>query len=150
MASDARTDGETRDAGSRSALDRFGITHRHTAGTTAIAVAFALVCGLYASWLLADFGLRWLALVVALGGGALFYTCSTRAGVFAAGCYGLAVLVALTPVMLDLAFVAVAGGYGITSPWPFVLSLADLVFVAVFVVLALVLAGIGVVVGRRG
>lgn len=151
MASDTRPDAESTDAHPlRSVARRLGIAHRHTAGTTAIVVVLALVCGVYASWLLADFGLRLPALVVVgLVCGVVFYARPTRAGVLATGLYALAALVALTPVMLDLAFVLAADPYGIADPWPFVLSLADLLFLVVFVLLALLLAGVAFVLNRR-
>lgn len=152
MAGDTRPDAESTDARrSRSVARRLGVTHRHAAGTTVVAAVLALVCGFYASWLLADFGLRLPALVVVvLVCGVVFYARPTRTGVLAAGLYAIAALVALTPVMLDLGFVLAADSYGITDPWPFVLSLADLLFLVVFVLLALLLAGAAFVVGRRG
>lgn len=131
-------------------MRRFSIEHRHSAGTTALAVVLALVCGFYAAWLLADFGLRLPALiVVALASGVFFYARPTRAGVVSTGLYTLAVFIALTPVVLDLAFVLAADQHGIENPWPFVLSLADLLFLVVFVLLALIPAGIAYAVTRR-
>lgn len=146
MASDTRAD----DAGGRSrSVRRLVGGQRHSARTTALAVVLALLCGAYAAWLLADFGLRWPALLaVAVLAGVFFYSRRTPAAMLVCGFYALAVLVVLTPIVLDLAFVFAADGYGIT-PWPFVLSLADLVFLGVFVVLALVLSAIGVVISRR-
>ena len=146
MASDTRTD----DAGRRSgSVRRLGGSQRRSVRSTVLAVVLALLCGVYAAWLLADLGLRWPALIATTAiAGVLFYSRRTPAAMLASACYGLAALVALTPIALDLAFVLAADGYGVT-PWPFVLSLADLVFLGVFVVLALVLSAIGFVIGRR-
>jgi hypothetical protein len=146
MASDTRTD----DAGGRSrSVRRLVGGQRHSVRSTVLAVVLALLCGAYAAWLLADFGLRWPALLaVAAIAGVFFYSRRTPAAMLASGFYGLAVLVVLTPIALDLAFVFAADGYGIT-PWPFVLSLADLVFLGVFVVFALILSAIGFVINRR-
>lgn len=128
---------------SDSLAQRLGIDHRHSAGTAALAVVFALLCGIYASWLLADFGLRWPVLIIALvGSGVLFYGQPTRNSVVALGLYCLAALLALTPVILNLVFVVDSSRYGVANPWPAVLTIADLVFLVVFVVFALVLSGI--------
>lgn len=151
MASDTRPDSDAADSSQlRAVARRLGIEHRHSIGTTGLVVVLALICGLYAAWLLADFGLRWPALVVVfLLGGVRFYGRPTRVGVLAAGLYTLAVFIAVTPVILDLAFVLAADSYGVANPWSFVLTMADLLFLVVFVLLALIPAGIAYITKRR-
>lgn len=151
MAGDPRSDPESADTRrSRSVARRLGIKHRHSIGTTGLAVVLALICGFYAAWLLMDFGLYWLALVVVtLVASVRFYARPTRANVLATGLYTLAVFIVLTPVILDLAFVLAANTYGIDNPWPFVLSLSNLLFLLVFILLALIPAGIAYITKRR-
>lgn len=150
MASDTRPDDPLSARWSRFVTERLGIEHRHSRRTTGLVVALALACGLYAGWLLADLAPRWVTLpVVALAGGAFLYARPTRVDAVATGLYSLAALVALTPVVLDLAFVLDAGSHGVGNPWAFVLTPADLVALLVFGLFALVPAGIAFVVRRR-
>lgn len=113
--------------------------HTHDALTTAMVVGFAAVLGLYASWMVADFGVRFPAfLVTAVALGYLLYGQATRRTVLAGGLYSLAGLLVLTPVVYELSFVAESGRPGVGSPWQHVLSTADLLLVVVFLVLAAV------------
>lgn len=113
--------------------------HTHDTGTTAIVVGFAAVLGLYTSWMVADFGGRFLGFAVAaVALGYLLYRQESRLGVLAGGLYSLAALLALTPFLYELAFVLEAGRAGVGSPWQHVLSVADLLLFVLFFALAAV------------
>lgn len=125
--------------------------HTHDAATTALVVAWGAVLGGVASWVVADFGVRFPAFAVAtLGVGYLLYGRRTRRGVLAGGFYMLAALVALAPVVSELHVLTVAGMPGVGSPWRHLLSVADLLFVVVFLVVAAVPALAGFLVENWG
>lgn len=107
--------------------------------TTGLVVAFAAVLGLYASWLTADFGARTVAFAAAaVGVGYVLYGEPTRRAVVARGLYVLAAFVAATPFVYELS-ILLGGGYaGVGSPWQHVLSVTDLLFVLLFLVVAAV------------
>lgn len=113
--------------------------------TTAVAatVVGGLVLGLYASWMAADLVARWLVfLVVALGAGyALFDQPAVRAQV-AYGCYVLAGLVLLTPVLMILPDVLSGSVYGVGAVG-MAAQLANLILLAVFGLLAAIVAYVG-------
>lgn len=131
----------------RTLRERLGVAHDHDAGTTALVAAFAAVLGLYAGWLTADLGVRWVAFVVGGGAAAVaLYRRESRARIAATGLYALAALVALTPVALDATLLL---GTDLGDPWPFVLTTATLVYLAAFAALAAIPAGLGYLVARR-
>ncbi len=147
MAGDEPAGGPAPTAADRDLRERLGVAHDHDAATTALVAAFALVLGSYAGWLTADFGIRWVALLVVGAVAAVaLYRRETRARVAATGLYALAALVALTPVALDATILL---GTGVTDPWSFVLTAASLAYLVAFAVLAAVPAGIGYLVARR-
>jgi len=79
-------------------------------------VVGASVLGLYAGWMTADVAARWLTFpaVSLLAGYVLFGKARRHDQVVFVG-YGLAVLVALTPVMMVLPDLLSAGSYGVGS-----------------------------------
>lgn len=126
------------------ALDRLGITHGHTPAATLGIVALASALGGYVAWLTADYGANTLVfLVAAVGSAYVLYLRADGWNALAVACYLFAAFVALTPVFLNLAYVVHGGQYGIGPLVPFVFSLANLVVLVVFVVLALIPAGVG-------
>lgn len=127
-----------------------GVGHDHAPGTLALVVLFALGIGVGLSWLLADLGLRLAALLAGwLGGGYWLYRKPDRRAVVVAGLYAVAALVALVPVAMNVTALAVAGGHGMRAG-PFALSMVDVVVLVVFLVLAVVPAGMAWVLERRG
>lgn len=135
----------------RSPFDR-----SHDAVTTLVIVAFAVVLGLVAGWVVADFGVRRPTLVVvAVVSGSLLYGRATRRDVVAGGLYMLAALLALFPVASELHVFTVTGMQGVASPWTHVLSVSDLLLFVLFFGLAAVPAVAGFLVqnwsaiGRR-
>jgi hypothetical protein len=112
---------------------------RHDAATTALVVGWALVLGLVAGWVVADFGVRQLAtVVVALAAGVLLYGRGTPRDVLAGGLYMLAALFALFPVAYELHTFTVTGMAGVGSPWTHVLSVSDLLVFVLFLAVAAV------------
>lgn len=111
---------------------------RHGAATTALVVGWAVVLGLVAGWVVADFGVRQLAtVVVALATGVMLYGRETPRDVLAGGLYMLAALFALFPFAYELHVFTVTGMAGVDDPWTHVLSTSDLLlFVACLVVAA--------------
>lgn len=131
------------------ALDRLGITHGHTPAATLGIVVLAAGLGGYAAWLTADFGVSTLVFVVAAVGSAyVLYRRSDGWDALAVACYLFAAFLALTPVFLNLPYVVDGGRYGIGSLAPFVFSLANLVVLVVFLLLAAVPAAAGYLVRR--
>lgn len=147
MAGDEPAGGPASTAPDRDLPEYLGVAHHHDPATTALVAAFALVLGSYASWLMADLGVRWVAFLVVGAAAALgLYRRETRARVATAGLYALAALVALTPVALDATILL---GTDLGDPWPFLLTTATLVYLAAFAVLAAVPAGLGYLLARR-
>ena len=108
--------------------------HTHDPVTTAVVVVFALLVGLLARWIVADFDVRLLGFLVgAVGTGYLLYGQPTRRAVLAAGCYSLAALVAAIPIAFELGLAA-----SVDDPLRHVLSVTDLLFVLAFWLLAAV------------
>lgn len=113
--------------------------HTHDPVTTGLVVAFAAVTGLLAGWITADFGVRTLAFIVgAVGAAYLLYGQPTRRAVVAAGLYSVAALFAVAPFLFEL-----GTAVNVDEPLRHVLSVTDLLVVAVFWVLAAVPAVIG-------
>lgn len=113
--------------------------HTHDARTTAVVVVFAAVLGMLAGWLAADFGVRFPAFLVgAVGTGYLLYGRPTRRAVVAAGLYSLAALLAVAPLVYELGLIA-----GVDRPFRHVLSVADLLVVLLFWVIAAVPGAVG-------
>jgi hypothetical protein len=113
--------------------------HTHDALTTGLVVGFAALLGLYTSWMVADFGGRFLGFAAAaLASGYALYDQTDRRAVVAGGLYALAVLLAFTPFLYELAFLVESGRAGVGSPWRHVLSVADLALFVVFFALAAV------------
>ncbi len=113
--------------------------HTHDSLTTGLVVASTGLLGAYASWLVADFGVRFPAFaVMALALGYLLYRQADRRGVLAGALYSLATLLLLTPFVYELAFVVEASRAGVGSPWAHVLSTADLRLFVLCCVLAAV------------
>jgi len=113
--------------------------HTHDAVTTGVVVVFAAVLGLLAGWLAADFDVRFPAFVVgAVGTGYLLYGQPTRRAVLAAGLYSLAAVAAVAPLVYELGLVV-----SVDQPLRHVLSVADLLVVLSFWVVAAVPAVVG-------
>jgi len=126
------------------------VENRHDTATNALIVAFAVVFGLYGSWVLADFLPRVVGFALPALVGA--YTCYQRTGrgsVAAAGCYGLAVLVVVTPFALQLPYVLNAGMVSNGGALSFFQPM-DLVVLLIFLVIALVPAVAGFYLNNRG
>jgi hypothetical protein len=112
---------------------------RHDAATTALVVGWALVLGLVAGWVVADFGGRRLAtVVVALASGSLLYGRETPRDIIAGALYMLAALFALFPVAYELHVFTVTGMAGVDSPWAHVLTVSDLLVFVLFLAVAAV------------
>lgn len=126
---------------------RSTVEQRHDAATTALVVGFAVVLGLVAGWVVADFGGRRVAtVVVALASGSLLYGRATPRDIVAGGLYMLAALFALFPVAYELHTFTVTGMAGVGSPWTHVLTLSDLLVFVLFLAVAAVPALLGFVV----
>lgn len=126
------------------------VENRHDTATNALVVAFAALFGLYGSWMLADFVPRVVGFALpALVGGWVCYGRTDRGSVAAAGCYGLAMLVVLTPFavqipyLLDGGMVSNGGALSLLQPM-------DLVFLLLFLVIAAVPALVGFYLNNRG
>ncbi len=129
----------------------FEFEHSHSPGTKLLVLALGVVVGLFASWLLADLGGRTISFLLFTAAGTYaLYARPTRRDVLIRGLYSLALLLVLTPVMLNVTFLlADYGTGGITDPWRFVFTAADLLFLVVFSVFAAVPAGIAFLLDRR-
>lgn len=113
--------------------------HTHDGVTTAIIVVLAAVFGLLARWIVADFDVSFLGfLVAALGTGYLLYRQPTRRAVIAAGCYSLAALVAVMPVVYELRLAVT-----VQDPLRHLLSTTDLLLVVAFWLVAAIPALVG-------
>ncbi|WP_256297902.1 hypothetical protein [Haloarchaeobius salinus] len=122
---------------------------RHDAATTALVAGWALVLGLVAGWVVADFEVRQLTtVVVALAAGILLYGRETPRDIVAGGLYMLAALVALFPVAYELHVFTVTGMAGVDSPWTHVLTVSDLLLFVLFLAVAAVPALLGFLVGN--
>lgn len=126
------------------------VRNRHDTATNALIVGFAALFGLYGSWMLADLLPRAVGFALpALVGAYVCYRRADRGSVAAAGCYGLAVLVVLTPFALQLPYVLNAGmvsnGSGLSFFQPM-----DLVILLIFLVIAVVPAAVGFYLNNRG
>lgn len=116
-----------------------GLDQAHQVRTVAGMVVAAALLGDVAGWLLADFGLRTPAFVgVALGSSLWLYRQPNGRAAAVRALSALAVLLALTPLFLNLPFVLAADRYGIGNPAAFVLRTADLVALVVFLAMAAV------------
>lgn len=113
--------------------------HTHDRVTTALVVVFAALLGVVASWVVADFGVRFPAFLVgSVAVGYLLYGRESRRAVLAGGLYMLAALVALTPIVSEIHVLTVAGMRGVGDPWQHVLTVSDLLLVVVFFLVAAV------------
>lgn len=113
--------------------------HTHDRLTTAIVVGLAAAFGLLAGWIVADFDVRFLGFLVgAVGSGYLLYRQPTRRAVLAAGCYSLAALVAVVPVVYELGLAVT-----VQDPLRHLLSTTDLLLFVVFFLVAAVPALVG-------
>jgi len=122
-------------------LGRIGplFDHTHDRLTTAIIVVLAALLGLFARWIVADFGVSFLAfLVAAVGSGYLLYRQPSRRAVAAAACYSLAALIAVVPIVYELGLAAT-----VRDPLRHLLSTTDLLLVVAFWLLAAVPALVG-------
>lgn len=136
--------------GAASLLDRVGFEHTHGARAALTVIAWAAVLAWYVGWLVADLGLRGPAFLIALAvAWYLLYAQPTRRAMTVRGLAALAVLLAVTPVFLDLPFLLAASRYGVATPWAFVARAADLVMLVVFLLLAAIPAGIARRLARR-
>ncbi|MHB9286057.1 hypothetical protein ACKVMT_03345 [Halobacteriales archaeon Cl-PHB] len=127
------------------AADRFRplFDHTHDTLTTAIVVVSAALVGLLAGWVSADFGVRSLAFVVAaIATGYLLYGQPTRRAVVAGALYFVAAMVAVAPLLLELATVV-----NVSEPARHVMSPADLLLAVPFWLLATLVALLGYRVG---
>jgi hypothetical protein len=126
------------------------VENRHDTATNALIVAFAALFGLYGSWMLADLLPRVVGFgLPALVGAYVCYQRADRGSVVAAGCYGLAVLVVLTPVALQLPYVLNGGMVSNGGALSFFQPM-DLVFLLIFLVIAAVPALVGFYLNNRG
>lgn len=113
--------------------------HTHDRLTTAIIVSLAALFGLFARWIVADFGVSFLAfLVAAIGTGYLLYRQPSRRAVLAAGSYSLAALIAVVPIVYELGLATT-----VRDPLRHLLSTTDLLLVVAFWLLAAVPALVG-------
>lgn len=106
----------------------------------AAATVCALVLASYATWITADLTARWLIFpaILLIAGYFLVQQADQRAQVVFLG-YGMAVLVALTPIFMILSDVLSAGTYG-RSPASMVVTTMNLLFILLFAVLAGIIA----------
>jgi len=116
----------------------------HSLATTALTVSSALVTAVYAAWITAGFIPRpvSLVLVTALVGFGVYRGVEPR-DVVARVFYSLAIVVALTPVALNVPVLLTADMSGVTLPLARILTVADLKLVLAFLAIAAVLSGIG-------
>jgi hypothetical protein len=130
---------------------RFEFDHAHDRTTKALVLGAAVLLGAYAGYLLADLGLRTVAFVVVTAWAAYgLYARPTRRDVAIRGLYALAVLVLATPVALAATIpVLPHGTAGIENLLGFVVTIADLVLLAVFGAIAAVPAGVAFLLDRR-
>lgn len=113
--------------------------HTHDTATTALVVGVATVLAVVASWVVADFGVRFPAFAVAAIGAAYWlYRLETRQEILAGGLYMLAALIALTPIVMELHLLTVTGMEGVGSATQHVLALSDLLVTLLFWVVAAV------------
>jgi hypothetical protein len=113
--------------------------HTHDTVTTALVVGFAAGLAVVASWVVADFGVRFPAFAVAgIAVGYQLYRRDTRRDIVAGGLYMLAALVALTPIVMELHVLTVLGMRGVGSVSQHVLTVSDLVVTLLFFVVAAV------------
>jgi hypothetical protein len=113
--------------------------HTHDTVTTALVVAVATLLAVVASWVVADFGVRFPAFAVAAIGSAYWlYRLETRREIVAGGLYMLAALIALTPIAMELHILTVAEMEGVGSPTQHVLAVSDLLVTLLFLVIATV------------
>ena len=126
----------------RTSLKQF-VNHTHTPLTTIGIGILSVVLGIYTGWIAADFGLRTPVFVITILGAAVWlYRQRDGWSALATGLYLLAILIVLTPILFNLAFVLDAQRYGISDTSGFVLTLSDLVFFLIFVLIALIPAGL--------
>jgi hypothetical protein len=126
------------------------VDHTHTPLTTVVIGVLSAVLGIYAGWITADFGLRTPASVIAFLVAAVWlYRQRDGWSALATGLYLLAVLIVLTPILFNLAFVLDASRYDISNTSGFVLTTSDLVFFLVFVLIALIPAGLATLIRWR-
>lgn len=115
------------------------VGHTHPPTITVGIGILSVVLGIYAGWIAADFGLRTSASVITFLIVAVWlYRQRDGWSAFAIGLYVLAALIVLTPILFNLAFVLDAGRYGISQVSEFVLTLSNLIFFLVFVLIALI------------
>jgi uncharacterized membrane protein len=113
--------------------------HTHDTATTALVVGVATLLAVVASWVVADFGVRFPGFAVAAIGAAYWlYRLETRREIVAGGLYMLAGLVGLTPVAMELHVLTVTGMEGVGSPAQHVLTVSDLILTLLFWVVAAV------------
>ncbi|WP_254824621.1 hypothetical protein [Haloglomus halophilum] len=113
--------------------------HTHDTATTALVVGVATLLAVVASWVVADFGVRFPAFAVtAIGAAYWLYRLETRREIVAGGLYMLAALIALTPVAMELHVLTVTGMEGVGSPAQHVLAISDLLLTLLFWVVAAV------------
>ncbi|WP_276260508.1 hypothetical protein [Haloglomus litoreum] len=126
------------------------VENRHDTATNALIAGFAVLFGLYGSWMFADFLPRAVGFALpALVGAFACYRRADRGSVAAAGCYGLAVLVVLTPFALQLPYVLNGGMVSNGGALSFFQPM-DLVFLLIFLVIAAVPALVGFYLNNRG
>lgn len=132
-------------------VDRLSFQHAHSRRTKVVVLGFTAVLATYGAWLFADLVPRFLTfLLVAAVSAYALYARPTPRGVVIRGLYGLAVCLIATPVVLPLSFLALPyGTSAVSDPVPFVFTVADVVFLLVFGLLAVIPAGIGVVLEWR-
>jgi hypothetical protein len=111
--------------------------HTHDTATTALVVGTATLLAVVASWVVADFGLRFPAFAVAAIGSAYWlYRLETRREILAGGLYMLAALIGLTPIAMELHVLTVTGMEGVGPAARHSLTISDLIVTLLFFAIA--------------
>jgi hypothetical protein len=111
--------------------------HTHDTATTALVVGAATLLAVVASWVVADFGLRFPAFAVAAIGSAYWlYRLETRREILAGGLYMLAALIGLTPIAMELHVLTVTGMEGVGPAAQHSLTISDLIVTLLFFAIA--------------
>lgn len=125
--------------------------HTHDALTTVGVLAFTALTAIWASWLVADLGVRWPTFALAaIASGYYLYDRADGRSVLATGLYLVAGLVALTPIMFVVPLLLAGGRPGVGNPWVFVFTIADLQAFVAFLLVAAVPAIAGFIVSEPG
>ncbi len=134
----------------RSQLPSPTTTTENGYSTAILAVVFGLLFGVYCSWIVADFSVRWPAFAIgSLIGIGRCYAQPTRTTVITTGLYQLSAAIALTPLVLAGGGLYGAYAQGVANPWPTALSEAFLLASICFGLIAALIAGGGALLDHR-